>query len=319
MVALPEGLNRVLVIKLGALGDFVQAMGPFQAIRSAFPKARITLLTTKPFVGLAEASGWFDQVWIDHRPRTPGGYFDLRRRLKSGRFEMVFDLQTSDRSSTYWHMLWPGRPLLSGIARGASHPHDNPNRDDMHTLDRQREQLALAGINQVPSPNVDWMTRTLNKPLDTVNADNLALPERYGLIVPGGSPHRPDKRWPADRFADLALAWMQAGLTPVLIGTKADAEWTRRITAACPGVIDLTDRTGLFELAGLCRSARVAVGNDTGPMHLAAVAGCPCLVLYSHASDPALCAQKGPSVQILRVADLTDLPVQSVLDALPAL
>lgn len=306
MTDLPTGLKRVLVVKLGALGDFVQALGPFQAIRRALPDAELTLLTTKPFAELAEHSGSFDRVWVHDRPRTPLAYLALRSQLRAGRYDMVFDLQTSDRSGLYWRMMWPGRPLLSGIAPGASHPHANPARDRMHTLDRQRDQLAMAGISDVPAPDVDWMRADLSE---------FDLPARFGLLVPGGAPHRPEKRWPAAKFADLATAWLEKGLLPVLIGTGADREWTDAIAAACPGAKNLTGATSIFQLAGLARQAEVAVGNDTGPMHLAAVASCRCVVLYSHASDPALCGQRGAEVTILRVPDLKDLPVEDVLSA----
>jgi len=92
-------MRRILVIKLGALGDFVQGFGPFAAIRAHHPTAHITLLTTRPFAGLAEASPWFDAVWHDGRPP----WLDLRAvarlagRLRAGRFERVYDLQTSPR------------------------------------------------------------------------------------------------------------------------------------------------------------------------------------------------------------------------------
>ncbi len=75
-------------------------------------------------------------------------------------------------------------------------------------------------------------------------------------------------------------------------------------------------RWDLFELAGVWSLAEVAVGNATGRVHLAAVAGWRCLVLYSKASDPALCAQEGPSVRLLQVDDLGDLSVASVMDRL---
>lgn len=304
MPDLPEGLSRILVIKLGALGDFVQAMGPFQAIRNALPHAHISLLTTKPFAGLAEASGWFDAVWIDDRPREPVGLWRLRARLISGGFDMIFDLQTSDRSSFYWHLMAPRRPYLSGIAAGASHPHDNPQRDSMHTLDRQRDQLARAGIPDVPPPDLSWIDGSL---------PDLSLPARFGLLVPGGAPHRPEKRWPVEHYAALARRWAEDGRTPVLIGTDAERDITAAIAAACPAALDLTGRTTIPDLAALARRAEAAVGNDTGPMHLFAAAGCPCTVLYSHASDPALCGQRGPDVTILRERDLADLSVESVL------
>lgn len=304
MAELPTGLKRVLVVKLGALGDFVQALGPFQAIRKALPDAEITLLTTHPFAELADHSGSFDRVWVHDRPRSLFAYLALRSQLKAGHYDMVFDLQTSDRSGLYWRMMWPGRPLLSGIAPGASHPHNNPDRDQMHTLDRQRDQLAVAGIKDVPAPDVSWMEADLSV---------FDLPERFGLLIPGGAPHRPEKRWPAEHFSKLATAWLDAGLLPVLIGTGADREWTDAIAAACPGAKNLTGATSIFQLAGLARKAAVAVGNDTGPMHLAAVAGCRCIVLYSHASDPALCGQRGPDVTILREPSLQDLPLEKVV------
>ena len=135
---------RILVIKLGALGDFVQAMGPAAAIRAHHRDDDITVLTTAPYVALAEAAPYFDRVWIDRRPHAFDlvGWWRLRRHLRHGTFDRVYDLQTSGRSSFYHWLM--GRPQWSGIARGASHPHRNPQRDLMHTLERQAEQLRLA-------------------------------------------------------------------------------------------------------------------------------------------------------------------------------
>ncbi len=136
-------MSRILVIKLGALGDFVLAFGPFAAIRAAHPDAEITLLTTPPFAELARAAPWFDRVVTDTRPppwHLPG-LLRLRRALRG--FDRVYDLQTSGRSG--WYFRLAGRPAWSGIARGCSLPHANPGRNAMHTLERQREQLAMAG------------------------------------------------------------------------------------------------------------------------------------------------------------------------------
>ncbi|OYW09809.1 MAG: ADP-heptose--LPS heptosyltransferase, partial [Rhodospirillales bacterium 12-71-4] len=60
-------MTAILVIRLGALGDLVQSFGPFAAIRAHHPEARIVLLTTPPFAGLARRSPWFDDVWADGR------------------------------------------------------------------------------------------------------------------------------------------------------------------------------------------------------------------------------------------------------------
>ncbi len=301
--------DRILVIKLGALGDFIQAFGPFQAIRQTYPDARICLLTTPPFEKLAQQSGWFDKVLLDHRPRLTdiAGVLDLRRRLMRERFDLVVDLQTSGRSSAYRRLIWPQTPLWSGIATGASHRHENPRRDAMHTIDRQTEQLAMLGIVPEKRVSMQWLTAT--------PPSFAGLTDRFALLLPGGAAHRPEKRWPAENYADLAKLLIAKGVQPVVLGTETEAREAKTIVSACPEALSLISKTGLPELAALATRATLAVGNDTGPMHLAAVCGCPSVVIFSHASDPALCGQRGPHVAILRNERITAVSVQQVVEA----
>lgn len=300
-------IRRVLVIKLGALGDFVQAMGPFAAIRAHHPDARITLLTTKPFAELALASPWFDQVWLDERPKAwqLGRLFALRRRLRDGQFQRVYDLQTSDRSSGYLRLLTPA-PEWSGIAAGCSHPHANPRRDLMHTIERQREQLAMAGITEVPAPDLSWVKSDIRR---------YGLSHPFALLCPGGAAHRPAKRWPHARFAALAGWLAERQVEPVLLGTDKEAAEIAAIRALCPQAVDLAGRTSTLDIIALARDSLAAVGNDTGPMHLIAAGGCPSLILFSHESDPALCAPRG-KVTVLRRPRLDELEETEVEAAL---
>ncbi|MBI3444176.1 MAG: glycosyltransferase family 9 protein [Magnetospirillum sp.] len=302
--------TNILVIKLGALGDFVQAMGPFAAIRAHHPRAHITLLTTRPFAELGRASPYFDEVWIDDKP--PLWRLDkilaLRSKLRSGQFSRVYDLQTSDRSSGYFRLL--GREVeWSGIARGCSHPHANPRRDFMHTIERQREQLAVAGIPQVPPPDLAWAEAAPGR---------FALATPFVLLCPGGAPHRPAKRWPVERFAALACDLARRGMTPVLLGTHKEQAEIEAIRAACPQAVDLSGQTGFADIIALARRAEAALGNDTGPMHLIAAGGCPSVLLFSSESDPALCAPRG-NVTVLRRPSLAELGEAEVEAALTGL
>ena len=303
--------ERILVIKLGALGDIVQATGPFAAIRRHHPAAFIVLLTGRPYVAFMQESPYFDAVWADERPGlwSPLRLWALRTRLRGGRFTRVYDLQTSDRSSFYFRLM--GRPPWSGIARGCAWPHANPDRDRMHTLDRQAEQLAMAGLPMTPAPDVSW-----------VRADDGRFGVRalFVLMVAGGAPHRPGKRWPAERYAALVPWLWQRGVTPVLIGTEQDRPYLTPLLTACPRAVDLLGQTTCADLAGLGRRAGAAVGNDTGPMHLLATGGCSCVVLFGAASDPAFCAPRGPgTVTVLRAPRLDALHVAAVKTALAAL
>ena len=99
-------LEKILIIKLGAMGDFIQALGLFAAIRRHHPHAEITLLTGKPFAGFAEKCGYVDQVWVDKKPKLldVAGWFDLRKKLNGARFSRVYDLQNNDRTCLYFKL-----------------------------------------------------------------------------------------------------------------------------------------------------------------------------------------------------------------------
>ena len=305
-----SGRERILVIKLGALGDFVLAMGPAASIRAHHPHAEITLLTAPAFADLAKAAPYFDRVWLDDRPSwaRPWALWRLRRKIFRAGFTRVYDLQTSDRSGLYFHLLWPSRPQWSGIASGSSHPHANPDRDSMHTIDRQAEQLRMVGIERVPAPDLSWATGDVQR---------FNLPKKFLLLVPGGAPHRPAKRWPAGRFAQIANLAARRGVTPVVLGGLAERAIGASILNTVPQARDLTGKTGFGDIVALGRLALYALGNDTGPMHLVVASGCPATVLYSHESDPGLTAPRGPRVTILRRPDLAQLSVEDVAATLP--
>ena len=295
---------RFLVIRLGALGDFFLGFPAFAAIRAHHADAAITLLTTAPFAELAAAAPWFDRVLVDARPRR----LDLLGRRRLGRslrgFDLVIDLQTSRRSSSYFALA--GRPAWSGVARGCSLPDDDPDRDRLHTIDRQDGQLRCAGITARPAVALRWL------PAGELPA--IAAP--YAVLVPGAAPHRPAKKWPVARFRACAEALAAIGVAPVVAGTASDRALGAAIVSRLAGGVDLTGRTDLAGLARLMAGAAVAIGNDTGPMHVAAALGCPAVVLFSAESDPALTAPRGlAAVTVLRRPVLAGLDTAEVLAA----
>ena len=305
--------QRILVIKLGALGDVAQALPAMQAIRDAHPGARLTLLTTRPFAELFASCPWFAEVWEDSRPKLwrLDSWLALRRRMREAGFARVYDLQTADRTDVYFALLGPGRrPEWVGTARGASHRHADKRRDALHTADRLRAPLALAGIAVPDSADLGWLEG---------DATRFGLKRPYALLVPGASPHRPGKRWPAASFGALAGRLAGRGLMPVAIGAASEAPLTRTVRDHAGMLVDLAGKTSIAELAALGRGAALAVGNDTGPMHWFAAAGAPTLTLFSSDSDPALCAPRGRTTRVLRRDDLTQLAINDVAEAALAL
>ncbi|MBS1023798.1 glycosyltransferase family 9 protein [Gluconobacter cerinus] len=301
-------MSRILVIKLGALGDFVQAFGAFASIRAAFPHDSITLLTTPPFVELAKAAPWFDDVTTDRRPSLahPVALLRLSRALRG--FDRIFDLQTSGRSRTYFRLA--GRPRnWSGISDGCCHPHANPSRNEMHTLTRLEDQLCAAGVQPIPREVPDWL-----------KGHGPEISGRSVVLIPGAAPHRPQKRWPVTRFSEVAQAVAARGLTPVIVGCAAEKPLAEQILQDCPSALDLTGQTSLIELAGVLHKADLVIGNDTGPIHLAAAMDRPIIALFSQDSDPRLTAPLSLTpgrTTILDVPDLALLPASRIEALLP--
>lgn len=314
--------EHILVIKHGALGDIILATGPFQAIRNKHPNAHITLLTTQAFAGLVKDAPYFHEIWIDSRPKLWhfSRFFALKRQLRSHRFDWVYDLQTSTRSTGYFNLLATPKPNYSGLHHKGSHPHNTPERTRLHTIDRQKQQLAIAGIDEVPPPNIDWLKE--DHPV-IQSADHPLV-----LLVPGGSAHRPEKRWPDECYVELAQKLIMKGYLPVLIGAGAEADLLAGIETrimhhtlrALPfAPVNLCNQTSFAQIAQLARHAVHAIGNDTGPMHIIAAAGCNSTIIFNtSASNPDLCAPRGDHVTILKTETMAQTGVDAVFKTITA-
>jgi ADP-heptose:LPS heptosyltransferase len=302
------GRQNILIVKLGAFGNIILSLAAFAAIRKHHAGERISVLTSSAYADWLRTFPYFDDVLIDPRP----AWWDiptarrLGRMLADGNFKRVYDLQTSTRSSRYFR-LFPAknRPEWSGIAFGAALPDRDPSRNVLHDTVRQQGQLRQAGITEFPPADLSWCKGDIAR---------FGLPADFALLVPGSSPDRLAKRWPSRHYQMLAERLAECGTASVLIGAGAE----KGLAADIPAAIDLIGQTSFGDIADLARAARFAVGNDTGPMHLIATAGCAAITLFSNDSNPSQCAPTGRWTRILQRPNLDDLPVEAVLQSLPA-
>jgi ADP-heptose:LPS heptosyltransferase len=295
---------RILVIKLSALGDFILALGPMEAIRRHHPDAHITLLTTRPFLDIAQRSRYFDAIELDARPPFYDlpGWVKLFRFFNGGKFSRVYDLQMNDRTKTY-HGLFLKKPEWSGHLKSSALCVEKPELMKSHAFERHKIVLAKAGIG-VKIPDLSWMA-------SDVSLFNIKKP--YVLLVPGSAPTWPEKRWPAIKYGALGLKLMRMGYDVAVLGTPSEQDVIDRVVKSCPGIHDLCGKTSLYDIATLARDAAGAVGNDTGPTHLIAMSGCPTIALFSHASHPELSAPIGDAVTVIQSDRLDDVSVDDVM------
>ena len=299
--------EKILIIKLGALGDFIQSLGLMAAIRKHHANAHITLLTTKPFESFAKDCGYLDEIWLDKKPKifNFAAWLSLRKKFNSGDFKRVYDLQNNDRTGIYFK-LFKTKPEWSGSAKGASHRNASAERSQGHAFDGHIQTLAIAGIQNIKPDPLEWMKADLNE---------FGLKEPFVILVPGCAPDRPEKRWPPKYYAALANKLNDAGYQPVIIGTEAEKDATHHIAQNCTAALDLTGKTSLKHIATLARESAGAIGNDTGPMHLIGSTGTPCLVLFSKHSSPLMHKPVGTAVSVLQEDNLDELTPETVYEA----
>ncbi|MCX7338018.1 MAG: glycosyltransferase family 9 protein [Alphaproteobacteria bacterium] len=284
--------KSILIIKLGALGDMVQATPAFAALRHHHADDKITLLTTQPFHDLAQKLGYFDTIWIDDRAKL----YQLKKllsiplALRRNNFHRVYDLQGVERTRLYSRLM---KSSVDWIG---------PVFEDNHPQDRFRHQLERVGISFDPSLNLRFIADH-NK--------NFNLPKPYALLIPGASnAHNGCKRWPQENYAALATHLLNQEIQPVVIGGPGES------FPQIKDSIDLTGCTTFYQVIALAEGALFAIGNDTGPMLLAASGGCPTVTFFSDRNPPTLGGAQGPKNQSLFSPDLEDLSVQTVIDFL---
>ena len=302
--------KRILVIKHGALGDIVQGFGSFASLRFGHRDANISLLTTPPFVELAEMMPWFDEVFVDHRASFVNIVEGLRiRRLLRSDWDIVVDLQCSQRTAYYFHFFAHASSRWVGTVKNCSDP--CPDFTGINNHQRMMVAADIAGGERQVA-DMAWL-------LNGTPAAFWDLQRPYAILVPGCSLAKPQKRWPAEKFADLATRLLAWDFAVVLVGTTADLGVVNLVQSLEPKCINLCSKTSIADLAGLSANADYVVGNDTGPVFLAAASGAPTIMVMGPSTDPSMSAPNGDRCRWLKGSPITEVTVDDVLDVLKSL
>ena len=303
-------MAEILIIKLSALGDLVQADGAMQDIREHHRADRLTVMTTPGYRRYMERCPWVDDVFVDPRASRLNlpQMAKLRGRLRRRRFDRVYDLQQVGRTRFYRRCLFPPTWWL-GDAPGCAVYLKRP--DHVCAADHFAAHLQSAGVatRHCCAADVSWMA----DPVDDLLADN-GLQPGYVLLIPGASANHNAKRWP--HFDRLARKLMDCGRQPVTVPGPDEIDQCRAI----PGTTLVSQEGYLdyFRLAGVARRAEYVVGNDTGPTHIAAHLGCRGLALYGGHTPPLTTGIQHSRFSWLEAPNLSALHVEAVWEAVAA-
>jgi ADP-heptose:LPS heptosyltransferase len=290
-----ENKKHMLVIKHGALGDLMQSIGVLMDIRSQYTDAEITLLTGTAYLQLMQRCPYIDHVIVDNRAPIwrVDQQFKLQKILQRQSFDLVIDLQNSDRSRMY-RQFWFSK--VEWIGRSAEAEAPTSGLAGLITL------LSDAGlsIQHAYHPDMSWMVGDISALLN-----KHGIGEDYIVLIPGSSSQHLDKRWP--HYAALATALINIGKQVVVILGPEEAD----IGKEMPG--HLVQGLNWFELAGVLNGATFVVGNDTGPSHIASYLNKAGLAIFGPTTSAARAEIGHRNFKTIEVDNLAALTAEQVL------
>lgn len=277
------------MIRLGALGDVVRTLPAVSALRSAYPRARITWLVEPASASLLGNQPWMDEVLVFPREELArtmkrlrlGPAFDFVRGLRRRRFDLVLDFHSILKSGVL--SLASGAPVRVGYER----PY---GREGAWLFANARARLAAPRITRFErnAALVEYLgckAEPAPRPLRTDPQAEARIEAALGgqafgvTLHPGTSAGTPHKRYPLEGYAWLARALREhEGLSTLVTWGPAPGErdLALGIVAASDGAACLAPATeSLADLAAIFARSRVYVGPDTGPMHVASLLGTP--------------------------------------------
>jgi heptosyltransferase-1 len=338
--------DRILIVRLGAMGDIIHGLPAVAALRAIFPQATLGWLIEERWAELLctlptprsgprsaqrplvdrihtvntkqwRASPFSLQTW----ERIAAGLSDLRAE----HYNLAIDLQGAVRSSLLAR--WSGAPIIYGFAQP---------RENMASMFYTRQVVAAA--DHVVEQNLSLAKAVAGRPLGyPLKAPPIELPrdpdaerkcnrwlksrgiEQFALLNPGAGWGA--KQWPADRYGQVAGKLTEDGLKPLINLGPGEEDIARAVNAASTGAAEAFSGS-LAQLIALTRRAQLFVGGDTGPMHLAAALNVPVVGIFGP-TDPARNGPFGTRSIVLRSSSSVtsyrhvDSPDGGLLDITP--
>jgi heptosyltransferase-2 len=275
--------TRVLVIRLSSLGDVILTTPLLAALKTAWPAARLTVLTKGSFSPVFEGNPHVDDVAVFEARGLWGWAREIRRR----KLDVLIDLHDTPRSR-FW-------TLLSGATFCVRYDKRAGARRSLVWFKRESPRLAGGIVDRYQETLVplgvapaDAIPKLFLRPEEKLSPDweRRLGPGPFLALAPGAL--HATKRWYPDRFAEAAdrLAG-ERGWPVVLLGASADQEAAEAVLRTLQGPAQsLVGQTSLREMMGVLKRSALLLTNDSGAMHVGAALGVPTVAVFGPTVKP---------------------------------
>ncbi len=255
-------MKKILVIKHGSLGDIVFALPSMISIRKHYPDSLIDLLTENIFSSFLNKSNIFDKILIDDRKDSYFQTLIMLFNLIKKKYDLIIDLQNSNRSSIYNFLFrYIGQSLICSSRPFAQLRYKIPSQGKEKAMTGLANQLGLLEINVNNSVNYDWLKIDLD----------IKIPNKLILFIPGVSKKNTYKQWQPENFAKLAKYCESHNYNICVVGTEQDSLSIKPILKKCNKVINKINESPPEVIYSIALKSTLIFSNDTGPGHIASL------------------------------------------------
>lgn len=305
--------GRILVIRGGAIGDFILTLPAISLLREAFPDAHIEILGYPHITAVADGRHYADATQSIESSRL-AGFFNPKADLDPDLCEYFAGFQ-----QVISYLFDPDGFFAGNLRRAGVRNliEGNPKIGD-HTHAAAQLAAPLEGLALFLESNA----ARIHPSVADREAATALIPDSQSppvAIHPGSGGAR--KNWPVDRWIELARHLTRGGLPLVVVGGESDGEQLPRLRTELQGAdVRWAEHLPLPVLGAVFERCRLFVGHDSGISHLAAAAGTNCVLLFGP-TDPSVWAPENPGVHIVKskTEDMRDIPLESVREIVDSL
>ena len=303
-------MSNILIIKLGSLGDLIQANGAIRDIKNFYRNRKVFLLTSQSYAIFMSECPYIDGVIIDKRlPRWNLFYLNnLKKNLSKYSFVKVFDLQNSARTKFYKRFIIKNAEWSSSET-ALEQGQKKKDFDKDPVLDRMEKQLKKSGIETDYTKNIDlsWAVSDISRLIRRYTNND------FILLFPFCSKKLPQKKWPYFKELILRLKKDYKNKYPILIAPGPE-EISEANELNAKTVLDNNEPLNIKTLISLINNAKFVIANDTGPAHIASHLDKKGLALFGNHTSAKKVSIENYNFKAITVANLADLNVDQVLD-----
>jgi len=280
---------NVLIVRLGGLGDIVQAIPAAAALRRAYPDARIDWLVDARHRELLTLVPVIDRI-VTLEKSSPGGWLDVARQLRPARYDVALDFQgllksavlsrASGAQRVVGFSIWHLREKTATPFYSEAIDTTTSGALSAHVI---RKNLQLLRAVNVEDDRIEFPLSSVHSAAaDAVREQAGGAP--FALINPGAA--WPNKRWMPEHFGEVAAFLREVrGYVPFVLWGPGEEALATAVADASAGSARVAPPTRLADVVELCRGASLMISGDTGPLHIASAVGTPIVSLFGP-TDP---------------------------------